>query len=77
MERLDATGLTCPLPVLRTRRRLKDMKDGDILEVRANDAESVRDFPAFCRAAGHHLLMAREEDQVFIYEIRKGSRPVE
>lgn len=77
MVRLDATGLACPLPILRARRVLNDMADGDILEVRANDTESIRDFPAFCQSAGHHLLMAREENKVYIFEIKKGSRPID
>lgn len=73
MNRLDATGLTCPLPVLRARRVLNKMRAGEVLEVRATDADSVRDFPAFCQTAGHHLLMVREEDDVLIFEIEKGT----
>lgn len=74
MIRLDATGLIRPLPVIQTRRILKTMEIGDILEVRANDETSVRDLPAYCATTGHHLLMVREdEDDVVIFEIEKGA----
>ncbi|WP_417449899.1 sulfurtransferase TusA [Kordiimonas sp.] len=69
---LDATGLACPIPVLRTRRKLDEVNDGDLLLVIASDPASVRDMPAFCSMAGHTLVMARVEDGRYLYEIRKG-----
>ena len=74
MVRLDATGLTCPLPVLKARRLLQKMSKGEVLEVRATDTDTVHDFPAFCQTAGHHLLMVREEEDVLIFEIEKGEQ---
>ena len=72
VHRLDATGLVCPAPVLRARRALNGMKTGDVLEVRATDRAGIHDFPAFCATAGHHLLMAREEGDVIVFQIEKG-----
>lgn len=70
-EKLDATGLLCPMPVLRARRFLDDMNPGDILQVKASDPAAVHDMPAFCRMAGHKLLMAYVEDDNYIFEIEK------
>ncbi|WP_262692096.1 sulfurtransferase TusA family protein [Kordiimonas aestuarii] len=69
---LDATGLACPMPVLRARRKLDEISEGDMLLVIASDPTSVHDMPAFCSMAGHTLIMARVEDGKYLYEIRKG-----
>ena len=69
---LDATGLACPMPVLRTRRKLDELKAGEMLLVIASDPASMHDMPAFCSMAGHTLLMAHSKDGKFYYEIRKG-----
>ena len=53
---LDATGLSCPLPVLKARRVLRDMAPGQTLEVLATDPGALEDFPLFCKSAGHELL---------------------
>lgn len=55
-RRLDASGLRCPLPLLRTKQALAGMKPGDILEVLATDAGSWRDIPAYLSRAPHQLL---------------------
>ena len=70
---LDATGLLCPLPVLRAQKALRDMAAGDVLEVHATDPASKTDMPAFCEEAGHTLLDARDEDGLLVYVIRKES----
>lgn len=71
MIELDTSGLICPLPVLRARKALRDMDPGAILEVRATDPASVRDFPAFCDAAGYTLIDAEVRDDIFIFRIAK------
>ncbi len=75
MNQLDATDMVSPMPILKARRLLEKMAVGDMLEVRATDRESVQDIPAFCQTSGHQLIMAREEGDVIIFEIRKGVRP--
>jgi tRNA 2-thiouridine synthesizing protein A len=68
---LDATGLKCPLPVLRARKRLKDVAPGGLLRIRATDPAAVKDFTSFCETAGHELVEWRESDDVFTIDIRK------
>ena len=53
---LDARGLNCPLPILKTKKALADMTSGQVLRVQATDPGSVRDFQAFAKQTGNHLL---------------------
>lgn len=69
---LDAEGLLCPLPVLRARKRLSVMEPGAVLRLRATDPASSVDVPHFCTQSGHQLLLAREQDGVRTYLIRRG-----
>ena len=55
-EDLDATGLLCPLPVLRARRRLERMPPGAVLRLLADDPAALVDVPHFCAEAGHVLV---------------------
>ena len=67
---LDATGLRCPLPVLRARKALRSLPAGARLRVLATDPGAVQDFRAFCEATGHRLLESRaEEDGVLVFLI--------
>jgi tRNA 2-thiouridine synthesizing protein A len=68
---LDATGLKCPLPVLRARKAIKQVPDGGILEVEATDPSAVQDFQAFCETTGHALLDSTDSDGVYRFRIRK------
>ncbi len=72
---LDATGLKCPMPVLRARRALKRMESGEVLEVHADDPAAAKDFPAFCEVTGDTLLEApgeaNENGPPLIFRIRK------
>jgi tRNA 2-thiouridine synthesizing protein A len=70
---LDCEGLRCPLPVLRTRKRLQNMAPGTILAVAASDPMAAIDLPHFCREAGHDFLSAQETGPVTIYRIRRGA----
>ncbi|HEY4136656.1 MAG TPA: sulfurtransferase TusA family protein [Alphaproteobacteria bacterium] len=72
-ERLDLTGLKCPLPVLRANKVLRARDHGDVIEVTADDPATAKDFPAYCQTAGHALIEAREEaGGRFVFHIRKG-----
>jgi tRNA 2-thiouridine synthesizing protein A len=68
---LDATGLLCPLPVLKARKALKPLPAGAVLTVRATDPGAVKDFEAFCRTTGNELVSSSEENRVFVFAIRK------
>jgi tRNA 2-thiouridine synthesizing protein A len=69
---LDTKGLNCPLPVLKARRAMRDLENGDVLTVLATDPASYIDFRHFCDTTGHELLEANEDeaDGVFTYVIR-------
>ena len=68
---LDATGMLCPLPVLKARRALRDVPAGGILEVLATDPGAVADFEHFCRTTGCELLEASETDGVLRFRLKK------
>ena len=67
----DATGLLCPLPVLRANRKLRELGDGGLLTVRATDPAAEQDFPSYCRQTGHELVSTRREGDVLVFVIRK------
>ena len=68
---LDASGLNCPLPILKTKKALANLRGGQVLRVVATDPESVRDFEVFSQQMGHTLLEAREEGGRFYFLLRK------
>ncbi len=68
---LDASGLRCPLPVLRARKVLAGLEAGTLLEVAATDPAAPADFEAFCQEAGHKLLGIQTDDDVHRIRIRK------
>ncbi|MFO1320463.1 MAG: sulfurtransferase TusA family protein [Burkholderiales bacterium] len=68
---LDARGLNCPLPILRTKKALNGMTSGKILRVLATDPGSVRDFQAFSKQTGNELLEFSENAGEFLFLLRK------
>jgi len=68
---LDTSGLNCPLPVLKAKKALKELAEGDSLTVIATDPGSVKDFEAFCEATGYELVDSKAEDGVFTFVIKK------
>ena len=70
-ERLDASGLSCPLPILKTRKSIQKLATGDILQVVSTDAGSQKDIEAFCRQAGHALLGSKADAGTYTFTIRK------
>lgn len=68
---LDATGLLCPLPVLKARKRLTELTSGQVLRLRATDPAAVIDVPHFCAEAGHQLIGQTEDEEGQHYFIRK------
>ena len=69
--RLDASGLSCPLPLLKAKLALNGLASGELLMVIATDAGSQRDFRAFARLAGHRLEHEEEVAGVYRYWLRK------
>ncbi len=68
---LDASGLKCPLPVLKARKAMRDLPEGGVLRVIATDPGAVKDFEHFCATTGHRLLQCREEAGTLTFDIRK------
>ena len=68
---LDTIGLNCPLPLLRLKKSLQSMQSGQTVRVAATDPASVLDFGVFIEQTGHTLLEQWQEDEVFLYLIRK------
>ena len=55
-KELDARGLSCPLPILKTKKALNELASGEVLKIVATDPGSVKDFEAFCKQTGNELL---------------------
>lgn len=68
---LDASGLNCPLPLLKAKLELNRLPSGAVLKIIATDAGSQRDFRAFAQLAGHQLLHEEVKDGVYRYWLRK------
>ena len=71
MKVIDATGLLCPLPVLRAQKALREMASGEVIEILATDRASASEFPAFCEQTGNELLESDETDGRFRFRLRK------
>lgn len=70
-KELDARGLNCPLPILRTKKSLNDMVSGQILRVLATDPGSVKDFQAFSKQTGNALLSSETDKTEFVFFMKK------
>ena len=70
-ETLDARGLNCPLPVLKTKKALKPMEAGKVLEVFSTDPGTVKDLEAFAEQTGHELLLSETRNDEYYFLIRK------
>lgn len=70
---LDARGLACPLPILRTKKALATMKSGEVLHIIATDPGSVKDFQAFSRQTGNELLSHEQKGKEYEFFIKRKS----
>jgi len=70
-KEVDASGLNCPLPILRCKKGLSDMASGQTLKVISTDPGSVKDFNAFCVQTGHQLLQLDVDENSFVFYIKK------
>jgi tRNA 2-thiouridine synthesizing protein A len=71
-KELDARGLNCPLPILRTRKSLNELTSGQILKVSAIDPGSVKDMQAFAKQTGNELVSSAENGGEYVFMPRKG-----
>ena len=70
-KELDARGLNCPLPILRTKKALTDMTTGQVLKIVATDPGAVKDFQAFCKQTGNELLQHAEANKEFTFFMKR------
>jgi len=70
-QTLDARGLSCPLPILKTRKALNAMTGGQTLQVIATDLGFVKDISGFCEQTGNELVSSQEQGNEHIFVIRK------
>lgn len=70
-KEIDASGLNCPLPILRAKKALSEMISGQLLKVVATDSGSVRDFQAFAKQTGNELVDQQTEGDVYIHIMRR------
>lgn len=68
---LDARGLNCPLPILKTRKSLEGMATGEVLKVVSTDAGSVKDMQAFAKQTGNELLGSQEAGKEYVFFLKK------
>ena len=71
-KELDARGLNCPLPLMKTKKTLTEMQSGQVLRVVASDAGSMPDILAFAKMAGHEMLEQQNVGKEYIHIIRRG-----
>ncbi|WP_099157172.1 sulfurtransferase TusA family protein [Virgibacillus ndiopensis] len=68
---LDAKGLACPMPIVKTKKGMNEINSGDVLEVHATDKGAKNDLTAWAKSGGHEILENTEEDGVLKFWIKK------
>ncbi|MCO5107067.1 MAG: sulfurtransferase TusA family protein [Burkholderiaceae bacterium] len=70
-KELDARGLNCPLPIIKTKKALNDLSSGQVLRVTSTDSGSVKDMEAFAKQTGNELVQSSEEGGSYVFLIKK------
>lgn len=68
---LDAKGLACPMPIVRTKKAIGELESGEILQVLTTDKGSKADISAWAGSQGHELVSITEENGIFTFNIKK------
>lgn len=69
---LDVTGLACPMPIIRTKKKMNDLAEGQVLEIHATDKGAKADLAAWAKSSGHELITQTDEGHVLKFWVRKG-----
>ncbi|OZM56045.1 hypothetical protein CIB95_14255 [Lottiidibacillus patelloidae] len=69
---LDAKGLACPMPIVKTKKAIEELNTGEILEIHATDKGAKNDLTAWTKSGGHELVKDTEEDGVLKFWVKKG-----
>ena len=70
-QRVDARGLSCPMPIVKTAQAIKLVASGELIEVLATDAGSVKDFAAWSRTTGHELVEQSVDGGIYRFVLRR------
>ena len=70
-KELDARGLNCPLPILRSKKALNELAAGQVLKIMATDPGAVKDFQAFAKQTGNELLSSAEAGAEYVFFMKK------
>lgn len=68
---VDTTGMLCPIPIYLTSKKMKDLKQGEVLELISDDQGILSDMPAWCRTTGHEILDSSHTEGQYRFYIRK------
>lgn len=68
---VDAKGLACPMPIVRTKKAMDSVSSGELVEIHVTDKGALADFPAWAKAGGHTILEQSEDAGVFKFYIKK------
>ncbi|GAA0330428.1 sulfurtransferase TusA family protein [Bacillus carboniphilus] len=69
---LDAKGLACPMPIVRTKKAMNELESGQVLEIHATDKGAKNDLSAWASSGGHELVKHEEDGDVLKFWIKKG-----
>lgn len=70
-KEIDARGLNCPMPILRTKKMLGEVKPGGVLKITTTDPGSQKDMEAFCRQTGNELVQSHQDGNSYVFLVRK------
>lgn len=68
---LDAKGLACPMPIVKTKKAMDELGSGQVLEIHATDKGAKNDLAAWAKSGGHELLQDKEEDGILKFWVKK------
>lgn len=69
---LNAKGLACPMPIVKTKKAMNELESGQVLEIHATDKGAKNDLSAWAKSTGHELLKSEEENDIYKFWIKKG-----
>lgn len=72
VHELDARNLLCPMPVIKTQNKIKDLAQGDELIVTCTDPGTLQDIPSWCRVNGHEIIETNQVEREIVIKIRVG-----
>ncbi|MEK5441013.1 MULTISPECIES: sulfurtransferase TusA family protein [Bacillaceae] len=68
---LDAKGLACPMPIVKTKKAMNEIESGQVLEIHATDKGAINDLTAWAKSGGHELIKHEEDNEVLKFWIKK------